>query len=980
VGHDLGPGDQDQGLAAHIKPTLTVNQYEIERTNDFKILSLNARSINNKFQKIRDLTHGIDADILCIQETWNTNNGTDYSIAGYHKPELKTRIMSGEKANGGGVGIWVKDNIDYEIIKTKFMPKHLETVAVHLIEHKLIICNVYRPPGDIRKSTDSLEQVIADIQQLKGRDVILTGDFNVDLMNESIQANRLLNCTLQNDLIQLITAGTRQTDNKSTLIDHVYVNLKACSSTSTYVITTDISDHFATLTTHSRNNKAKARQKVTKRWFTPVAYDMLSTMLEATDWSPMKDMNADEGANYLELKINEYSDIVAPIESKNIKKKKLNQWTTQGIRISLKQSAKLYKTSKKSPTEDNKLKYKRYKRLLDKVNKKAKDNYYRKLICDAGNDSRRLWSIINEVVDRKQSVQKIPSIFKHEGKDVKDKGEIANLFNRYFAQIGKQMADSQPDVKGFEEYLEQTNCKFSLRKVNKEEVEKIMAAQKPKLSCGIDTINNKLVKSCCKGLSVPMTEIINRSIQDGCVPLTYKKARLIPLYKKGSAGEFGNYRPVSLLSALSKILEKVVCKQMMNYLDHNNLLCPDQFGFRPKSQTNHVIQKMMNKIAEESEKGRVTLATYLDLSKAFDCLQYNKLFAKLKALGFDNKTMKWFESYLSDRKQCVDLEGVISAWENVELGVPQGSIIGPVLFLLYINDVNRSDSDATFTKFADDTTVLISGASIQDATERMNKSMYNIDKWFAQNKLNLNPSKTRYMIFNPARGDPDKDKEHLVKIGDEYLQRVWKNGKEKAFKLVGVWIDEELKWKHHIEGVSKKVNSANFGLAKAGKSLDIKNKRLIYMGLVQSHLVFGSPFWGMAKKTRLRPLITAQKRAIRKVHNLKYRDHTHNHFVNSGILKLEELIEYSTLTYIHSSIDFNSPSNISKLWDKAEINTQLRDRGIRLTQSKCSKQWVQDLPPNKQAKLWNHNPVKKNTKKSTFKTELKKKFLSTYVS
>ena len=116
-----------------------------------------------------------------------------------------------------------------------------------------------------------------------------------------------------------------------------------------------------------------------------------------------------------------------------------------------------------------------------------------------------------------------------------------------------------------------------------------MSAQKPKLSCSIDTINNKLVKNCCKGLSVPMTEIINRSIQDGCVPQAYKKARLIPLYKKGSAGEFGNYRPVSLLSALSKIFEKVVCKQIMNYLDHHNLICPDQFGFRPKSQTNHVI-------------------------------------------------------------------------------------------------------------------------------------------------------------------------------------------------------------------------------------------------------------------------------------------------------------------------------------------------------------------------------------------------------
>ena len=162
--------------------------------------------------------------------------------------------------------------------------------------------------------------------------------------------------------------------------------------------------------------------------------------------------------------------------------------------------------------------------------------------------------------------------------------------------------------------------------------------------------------------------------------------------------------------------------------------------------------------------------------------------------------------------------------------------------------------------------------------------------------------------------------------------------------------------------------------------MDVKNKRLIYIGLVQSHLVFGSPFWGMAKKTRLKPLITAQKRAIRKVHNLKYRDHTHDHFVRSEILKIEELIEYSTLTYIHSSIDYNSPTNISNLWEKSETITQLGDRGIRLTQSKCSRQWVQDLPPNKHAKIWNHNPIRKDLKKNSFKTELKKHFISMYIS
>ena len=972
---DLGAEEQ-MDACTNLTPTKVISQFEVERTNDFKILSLNARSINNKFQGIRDLTHTVDPTVLCIQETWNTNPTTDYSIAGYHKPVLATRKMSGDCSNGGGTGIWVKNTLDYEIIKSKFECRKLETTAVHIIEHKMIICNVYRPPGDVKNALESIQSLISSLCEHKRKDIVIVGDFNVDLMQESISANKLLNATLEQNFIQLITTGTREHDSRATLIDHVYVNSKC--SFETNVITSDLSDHYATLTTKVGNKVSNKKQRVTKRWFTPQAYDILSDLLEATDWSPIEDMTSEEAANHLELKIKDYSDIVAPVETKTVRTKRINQWLTQGLAISLKTSSKLYRDSKKAKTEQSKGKYKRYKKLLDKLIKKAKDSYYGKLIKDAGNDSRRLWMLINEVIDRKQLRQKIPSSFTNGENKVTDKKEISNLFNKYFASIGKKMAESQPDVDGYELHLKMASSKFHLRKVSKEEVEKIMAAQKPKLSCGIDTINNKLVKLCSKGLSVPMTKVINKSISEAKVPSAYKKARVMPLYKKGSPAEFGNYRPVSLLSALSKILEKVICKQMMNYLDHNNLLCPDQFGFRPKSQTNHVVQKMLNKISEEADKEKVTIATYLDLSKAFDCLQYDKLFLKLKYLGFQDGPMNWFKSYLSDRKQCIDLEGTISDWEDVQLGVPQGSILGPILFLIYINDVNNSDSEATFTKFADDTTVLISGNSIREATDKMNKSMINIDNWFSQNKLNLNPSKTRYMIFNPDRNDPDRNKTNLVKIGGEYLQRIWKGGQETAFKLVGVWIDEDLKWKSHIENVTKKVNSAIYGLNKTGKSLDIKNKRLLYMGLIQSHLVFGSPFWGLAKKTRLKPLVTAQKRAIRRIHNLKYRDHTNDYFKRSNLLKLDELVKYSTLTYVHSSIMVDSPSNIASLWKTKPHNPVLRDRGQQLLRSKSNKQWIQDLPPNKQVKIWNECPIDPKNKRNKYKNDLKTYYLNQY--
>ena len=980
--------DEEDGEGGYISNTPTsriLAPTEVKQDDAQSILSINTQSLNKKMDRLRDLVHHVKPLVVCTQELWKLNPTTDYSIRGYQRPILTTRQSMGSDKSGGGVGFWIKNGTDYEEIKHSTSVGNYEAHTVKLPKLGIIVTNIYRPPGDQTTFFNYLEENLKKISEktTKSEDMIITGDFNIDLTQQTRQSNNLLSSMLELDLTQRITTHTRVTDKTKTLIDHVYIKSKG--NWQTDVITTDIADHLATLTTKTDNKVKKTKTQVTKRWFTPQAYEHIQTLLGAEDWSPMENMDTNDAANYLQSKIQEHSDTVAPILTKNMKVKKINQWTTKGIKISVKTCEKLYKAYIKKRKSNQiatleRQKHIKYKKILGKVTSKSKNMYYEAIIKDAGSDSRRVWGCLNEIVDRKQCKHKFPDTFRDKESNITDRKEIANLFNSYFANIGKQMADSQPDIKGFESYLSQTKGKFNLEKVNDETVSKIMKKQKPKLSCGLDGINNKLVKTCHEELAKPMRIIINKSIDTGIVPQAYKIGRIIPLYKKGNAGDCGNYRPVSLLSALSKILEKVICTQMMAYLNKQNLLCPDQFGFRPKSQTNHVIQKLMNHISQNATENKPTIATFLDLSKAFDCLQYDKLFKKLESLGFQNTTINWFKDYLHDREQIVDLEGTLSKTEKVNLGVPQGSILGPILFLLYINDVNKSETNAIFTKFADDTTVIATGKDIAEATKNMNDYMVNVDKWFSQNKLNLNPSKTRYMVFNTNKKDQDADKTELVKIRGEYLQRVWRKGKEKAFKLVGVWIDEQLKWGEHITAVKKKVNSAVYNLSQAGNNVSIKNKIMLYMGLVQSHLVFGSPFWGTAKKTRLQPLFIAQKRAIRKIYNLKYRDHTHEYFVKSNILKLQELIEYTILTYIHTSIDKFTPQNIVSLWRarQANQNMTLRDRGKQLATANTHKQWILDLPNNRQAKLWNCCPVDKWLEKNPFKSDLKRHYLKLY--
>ena len=247
------------------------------------------------------------------------------------------------------------------------------------------------------------------------------------------------------------------------------------------------------------------------------------------------------------------------------------------------------------------------------------------MISNAGKSSRQLWQIVNEVVDRKQI-----HTFTINGRPVTEKKDIANAFNDYFASVGTDMANELTNLDGYEKYLNlELFHRFQIRLVEETEVEKLMKLQRPKLSCGLDTINNKVVKSCATELAKPMTHIINISIHTGCVPVAFKVARIIPLYKKNASDECGNYRPVSLLSALSKILEKVTCSQMMAFFKHANLVCHTQYGFRPKSQTIHVIQHFMNFMTANAALKKPVIATFIDLSKAFDCLQCDKLFKKM---------------------------------------------------------------------------------------------------------------------------------------------------------------------------------------------------------------------------------------------------------------------------------------------------------------------------------------------------------------
>ena len=285
---------------------------------------------------------------------------------------------------------------------------------------------------------------------------------------------------------------------------------------------------------------------------------------------------------------------------------------------------------------------------------------------------------------------------------------MADKFNEYFTEIGPKLAKSinTANKAPFNSYLT-TPCpaSFNFGYTKPDDIEKIIRNLRPKSSTGCDNISTKLLKEIENVVSRPLSIIINQSLCTGIFPDKLKIAKVIPLYKKDDNKLFGNYRPISLLSSISKIFERVAFNQLYDYFSSNGLLYESQYGFRKLHSTELAALEFTDKISQEMDAKKIPFSIFLDLSKAFDTLDHNVLLSKLNYYGIKDTALDWFKSYLTNRTQYVDCNGISSSIREIETGVPQGSILGPLLFIIYMNDIHTVSDNLNFILYADDTTL-----------------------------------------------------------------------------------------------------------------------------------------------------------------------------------------------------------------------------------------------------------------------------------
>lgn len=868
----------------------------------FSIYHNNIRSIQKNFQQFEVYISQFNNFFSCIilTETWNITDKNLYSIDGYEIIHNNNRLNQND-----GILVYIKRELTYDSKFIKIGLINAIDLDISFDNCKIKILAIYRPPSTcVYDFINNLSDILQNYNYNLIDYTFILGDINIDISSSNADCTEeYLNLLAEKGFVSIINKNTRVTNLSSTCIDHIFVKNKPDLTVDIIpaIIKTNITDHYTTVVQIINEKINLNHTQNTKQTFKKVNEKKLLDLVKNECWEDIYNCNDPEKAT--RLFYTTYESLVqqstSVIQYKSVKKKK--PWISKGLVTSIKERDKLFQDHIKHPLDENRKQiYINYRNKLNALIKKTKNKYFKTMIEKNKNCSKNLWNAVKQFTNNyKNNDKKITKIVTDNGNEITDPKQIANTYNTFFSQIGEKLASKiqqGPMLNNNENRREGLSTSMFLEFTDSTEIKNTVLEFQDNKAPGPDGITNELLKLTIDHIAAPLCFIINKCIECGKVPTHFKKAIVKPLFKEGDKHNISNYRPISLISSVAKIFEKIIKKRLNSYLEKNKIISDLQFGFRKNISTQDAIAKLTSLVYNAVDDRKACLGVFVDLAKAFDTVSHRLLLDKLEHIGIRGNVLNLFKSYLEERKQVVEINQVRSHEETVSYGVPQGTVIGPVLFTIYLNQLLTLNSTGTIISYADDTVILYSGSTWADVRAKAEKDLKNIMDWFNANLLTVNVTKTKVIPFTSfEKYLPDYTN---VPVGTQSISIAL------STKYLGIYIDSFLRWDVHIKNVVNKLRGIIPKMYQLRQILPLNKLKILYYGLVESIIQYGIIGWGGLKKTYLQPLEKLQKRILKVMYNKSLRYPSEQLYRELNLLDIRQIFSKITLIYLFNNSQY----------------------------------------------------------------------------
>lgn len=831
------------------------------------IANINVQSLGNKIDNFTHFLNDQNVNIGCITEHWLSSGILDrIFIENYVVASAYCRRSS----RHGGAAIILRNNIPFKElseIKDLSVDRIIEMTAIRIAKRNLTVVAVYRPPsGDFETFESIMNQALEICLQKYPRDhLVFAGDYNVNFRAQTKEKSKTIELFKSFNMNYMFSDPSHETKSSTSCIDNMFTNVSAEDSTA-FTYEPHLSDHFAQILkiscTHFNPEKETFK---TVRPINDKNTHLFIQKMRDEDWTLVYAEDAKTQYNIFHRRLMHIFNISFP--EKKIKMNKHKKYKSSKEIKDLKNKLEAAKIIADVKRDENSEKLcKMLKTKLKKVITDSVRTKYSKQVEEAENKTQVMWKLIKQQTQKKNN------------SSASDEVVTADEMNKYFTNIGREMARSVgPNLQESSSLLHRSKLNnpdsMYLSPVTEDEIVDSIMKVKNKTAKDYYGMTIQLLKCIIPYIKTPLCKIVNDCFIQGVFPAELKIAIVTPLHKGGDTEDHSNYRPISVLPVFSKVFEIALRKRLVDYFENNSLLHTAQHGFRQYRSTITAMLEVLDTILDAYNDSEEVEMTSVDLSKAFDSVCHELLLEKLHYYGIRGLTHKLIQSYLTGRYQSVKWNGCRSDLIEVECGVPQGSILGPIFFILFMNDIFYNINSGMCSSYADDVVILNRSDSRSDLNDRTSVSEVDAQKWFSANGLLMNSNKTQKLVFT----NREQTDSSLLYLGLEF--------------------QPSLNWSKHIDNLCKKLSTSIFLIRRMSQITDTNIAKLTHYSSFHSVATYGILLWGQCADSQ--KILLKQKSAIRAIYQMKTTDSCREIFKRERILTITSYFILTCVKYVH---------------------------------------------------------------------------------